>query len=73
MVQELKRKGILLLNPTHIGNGLAGLRNMTDHGIDRDGGSAWNFTEEAVLGTTLLAIKYIKSIYFWKIKGVQVI
>lgn len=71
LINELKSGKVILLNPTHVGNGLAGLRNMTDHGVDRDGGKAWRFTEEAVLGISLLAIKYIKSIYVWRIKGVQ--
>ena len=71
LVQELRSKNLLLLNPTHLGTGLGGLRNMTNHGPDKETGKPWDFTYESVLGTALLAISYLKMVYLYQDKKQQ--
>lgn len=65
IAQEFRTAKVILSNPTSLGVGLGSLRNMTNHGPDTETGKAWNFSAESALGASLLAIRYIRSIFLF--------
>lgn len=71
LVDAIRSQKAILKNPTNLGKGLGGMRNMTNHGPDKETGKTWTFTEEAALGTSLLLFRYLRSIYLQYKKGIQ--
>ena len=71
LVDSIRTQKAILKNPTNVGKGLGSLRNMTNHGPDKETGIPWTFTEETTLGSSLLIFRYIRSIYLQNKKQIQ--
>ena len=71
LVNAIRSQKSILKNPTNLGVGLGSLRNMTNHGPDKDTGITWNITEETSLGTSLLVLRYIRSVYLQSKQKIQ--
>lgn len=71
LVDAIRSQKAILKNPTNLGKGLGAMRNMTNHGPDKETGKTWTFTEESALGASLLLFRYLRSIYLQYKKGIQ--
>lgn len=71
LVNAIRSQKGILKNPTNLGVGLGSLRNMTNHGPDKDTGKTWDITEEASLGASLLVLRYIRSVYLQSKQKIQ--
>lgn len=71
LVDAIRSQKAILGNPTNLGKGLGGIRNMSNHGPDKDTGKVWVFTEEAALGCSLLIFRYLRSIFLQNRHGIQ--
>ena len=58
-------------NPTSIAVGLGSLRNMSNHGPDKDTGHTWIFTEESSFGGSLLGIRLLRNFYEYYFNQLQ--
>jgi len=71
LINSLRAQNAILTNPLNLGLGLGAIRNMADHGPDKNTGKPWSFTEEAALGTALLSIRFLRSLYLYHYKHKQ--
>lgn len=65
LIDSIRSQQKILVNPTNLGKGLGSLRNMSNHGPDKETGKTWTFTEETSFGTSLLILRYLRSIYHY--------
>ena len=71
LVNAIRSQKGILKNPTNLGVGLGSLRNMTNHGPDKETGKTWKITEETSLGTSLLVLRFIRSAYLQSKQKIQ--
>lgn len=63
LIDVIRGQNGILTKPTNLGKGLGALRNMTNHGPDKETGKTWNFTEETALGASLIVFRFLRSMY----------
>jgi len=71
IIDSLRNKRAILSNHVLIGHGVAGLRNITHHKVDKDSGNPWNITRYGALIAILLAINVMRSYFVYIKKGKQ--
>lgn len=71
LINEIRSQKGILKNPTQLGVGLGSLRNMTNHGPDKETGKTWKITEEASLGASLLILRFLRSVYLQSKQNTQ--
>jgi len=62
---------LLLGNQRNICYGVGGIRNISDHGVDRETGKPWKINSDGTLAAVLLIPIIMRSIYLYNAKGAQ--
>jgi hypothetical protein len=73
LADALSRKTppLLLKNQLNICLGLAGIRNISSHGVDPETGKEWKVNADAALAAILLTPIIMRSIYLYVSKNMQ--
>ena len=62
---------LVLGNQRNICYGAGGIRNISDHGLDRETGKSWKINSDGTLATVLLIPIIMRSVYLYNAKGAQ--
>ena len=62
---------LLLGNQRNVCYGAGGVRNMSDHGVDRETGKPWKINSDSALVSVLIIPIIMRSIHLYNMKGTQ--
>jgi len=62
---------LLLGNQRNVCHGAGGIRNISDHGVDRETGKPWKINPDAALVSVLMIPIIMRSVHLYNTKGAQ--
>ena len=62
---------LLLGNQRNVCYGAGGIRNISDHGVDRETGKPWKINPDAALVSVLMIPIIMRSVHLYNTKGAQ--
>lgn len=73
LIEALKANSppLILANQRNICYGAGGIRNISDHGVDRETGKPWKINPDAALVSVLLIPIVMRSVHLYNTKGAQ--
>ena len=67
LVEALRQKPpVILANQRNVAIGVGGIRNISDHGVDRETGKAWKINADGALASILMIPIVMRSIYMYE-------
>lgn len=72
LIETLRQKPpVILGNQRNICFGIGGIRNISDHGVDRETGKSWKINSDGALAAILMTPIVMRSIYLYNKKSAQ--